>query len=190
MVNDIGEFEEAAGMLEEAREQLRQRDVPFGESLPVGCMVETPAAAMSIDLLAEHCQFISLGRNDLLQYLLAVDRGNSHVEHLYMPGQPAVLRFLRQTFKAARDANLPFSICGEMASDPIYAPLLIGLGVADLSIAPLFLPEIKYLVQQMSAAAAEDLAREVLAMRRCEDILVRLRAFTGQYISSDLGREE
>ena len=189
MINDIGEIDESTKVLREAMCELRQRGEDFSESIPVGCMVETPCSALTLDLLAESCQFVCLGTNDLLQYLLAVDRVNAQVQHLYMPSQPAALRFIRQIVESARRTNLPLSVCGEMASDPIYAPFLLGLGVTDLSVAPLFLPEIKYLVQQITFTDAEKLAGEVLALRCSEAVLDRLRRFTRTYISTEMGKD-
>src|SRR5690606_19544600 len=119
--------------LEEAKEELRAERIPFDDGIPVGIMVETPAAVMIADLLAKEADFFSVGTNDLIQYCMAVDRGNQNVAYLYQPLHPAVLRMLRMIARTAAEAGIPCEVCGEMAGDPLYAPVMMGLGFEELS---------------------------------------------------------
>ena len=126
-------------------------------------MIEIPSAAATADLLAKECAFFSIGTNDLIQYLLAIDRVNDRIAHLYEPTHPAVIRTLKHIVDEATRAKITVSVCGEMAGDPVFAPLLLGLGVDDLSMTPTLLPAVKYLVRAMTMADAKALAAEALA---------------------------
>ena len=135
------------------------------------------------DLLAKTCDFFSIGTNDLIQYLLAIDRGNDRVAHLYEPAHPAVVRTLKHIVDEAHRAGVPVSVCGEMAGDPIYVPLLLGLGVDALSMTPPSLPAVKYLVRGMTMADARALAVEVLALGSAQEIHAKCAAFAHARIS-------
>ena len=126
-------------------------------------MIEIPSAALTADVLAEKCDFFSIGTNDLIQYLLAIDRGNNRIAHLYDPSHPAVLRVIHQVVQAAKSRKVKVSVCGEMAGDPVYAPLLLGLGVDELSMTPALLPAVKYLIRNTKFADAQKLATAALA---------------------------
>jgi phosphoenolpyruvate-protein phosphotransferase (PTS system enzyme I) len=151
--------------------------VPFDETMEVGTMIEIPSAAITGDLLAQHCAFFSIGTNDLIQYLLAIDRVNDRIAHLYEPTHPAVLRTLKQIVDEARKHKLPVSVCGEMAGDPVFAPLLLGLGVDCLSMSPAWLPSVKFLVRAMTMSDARALAAEALTMTSPKEIYARCDAF-------------
>ncbi|PYO80111.1 MAG: hypothetical protein DMD67_01305 [Gemmatimonadetes bacterium] len=138
-------------------------------------MVETPAAAVIADRLAAEADFLSVGTNDLTQYTLVVDRGNARLADRFTPHDPSVLRLLKQVADAARAAGKPASVCGEMASEPLSAFLLIGLGYETLSVAPPALPLVKWTVRQVSAARARAVAAEALAARTADDVLDLLR---------------
>jgi len=140
-------------------------------------MIEIPSAAMIADLLAEHCSFFSIGTNDLIQYLLAVDRVNDRIAHLYEPNHPAVVRTIAKVTTAARNKNIKVGVCGEMAADPVYAPLLLGLGAGSLSVAASSLPEIKYLVRRMDMQDARKMADEVLGLTDPRSIFETLESF-------------
>jgi phosphoenolpyruvate-protein phosphotransferase (PTS system enzyme I) len=177
MISGGDELTRAQAVLEESKEELRTRGVPFNEELEVGSMIEIPSAALTSDILAKTCDFFSIGTNDLIQYLLAVDRVNPRTAHLYEPTHPAVLRLIQQVCKNAHAAKVKVAVCGEMAGDPVCVPLLLGLGVDELSAAPASLPGIKYLVQHMRSADAARLSREALRMNDPKEIAARAQAF-------------
>lgn len=151
-------------LLEESKKELKTKGQPFNEKIEVGAMIEIPGAALICDLLARHCQFFSIGTNDLIQYLLAVDRVNDRIAHLYEPNHPAVIRTLEMIITAANRHKVHVGVCGEMAGDPIYVPLLFGLGADEISATAAVLPEIKYLIRKMKIADAKKLAKEVLQL--------------------------
>jgi phosphotransferase system enzyme I (PtsI) len=140
-------------------------------------MIEIPSAAATADILAKDCAFFSIGTNDLIQYLLAIDRVNDRIAHLYEPTHPAVIRTLKQIVDEGHRRNIPVSVCGEMAGDPVFAPLLLGLGVDSLSMSPVWLPSVKYLVRAMTMADARALAQEALAMSSPKEIYAKCDAF-------------
>jgi phosphotransferase system enzyme I (PtsI) len=170
MISGVQELRRANELLEECRMELRERGLPFDPKMPVGSMVEIPSAAVVADLLAKECDFFSIGTNDLIQYLLAIDRVNDRIAHLYEPTHPAVLRTIRQIVVAAKSAGIKVSVCGEMGGDPVCAPLLLGLGVDELSMAPGMYPTIKYLIRRMSRADCEELARRCLTLADAKQI--------------------
>jgi phosphotransferase system enzyme I (PtsI) len=140
-------------------------------------MIEIPSAATTADLLAKDCAFFSIGTNDLIQYLLAIDRVNERIAHLYEPTHPAVIRTLKHIVNEARKQKISVSVCGEMAGDPVYAPLLFGLGIDSLSMTPNWLPAVKYLVRAMTMADAKALAAEALTMSSAKEIQAKCDAF-------------
>lgn len=180
MISGVGELREAREVLEEVKVQLHDRGVPFDPDVPVGVMIEVPSAALIADTLAKECDFFSIGTNDLTQYTLAVDRGNERVAHLYNALHPAVLALIDQSVRAARSAGIPISICGEMATNPLAVPLLIGLGIGELSGAPSAVPVVKEIVRAIDAEDAAGDARLALASASAEDVHLiaaeRLRA--------------
>lgn len=177
MISGVEELTRANAVLAECREELKARDVAFDAGMEVGAMIEIPSAAATADLLAEKCAFFSIGTNDLIQYLLAIDRVNDRIAHLYEPTHPAVIRTLRQVVDDAHKRGLPVSVCGEMAGDPVFAPLLLGLGVDILSMSPGWVPQVKYLVRAMKMADARALAAEALRMSSPREIYARCDAF-------------
>jgi phosphotransferase system enzyme I (PtsI) len=177
MISGLDELTRANAVLAEAKEELRKRRVDFNDQMEVGSMIEIPSAAVTADLLARHCQFFSIGTNDLIQYLLAVDRGNDRIAHLYEPTHPAVLRTIKSVVNDAHRRHLPVAVCGEMAGDPIFAPLLLGLGVDELSMAPSLLPAVKYLIRAMKMSDAKQLAVDALAMSGPKEIFAMAEAF-------------
>jgi phosphotransferase system enzyme I (PtsI) len=162
MISGADELRRANLCLEEAKEELRDRGQPFDEAIQVGSMIEIPSAAITSDILAGMCSFFSIGTNDLIQYLLAIDRLNEKTAHLYEPTHPAVLRTIRSVVDAAHGHRIKVSVCGEMAGDPVYVPLLLGLGADDLSVAPGSLPAVKYLIQNMKLSDAIKLTRSAV----------------------------
>ncbi len=177
MISGNEELARANQVLDECRAELRARSVPFDENVEVGAMIEIPSAAVTADLLAKKCAFFSIGTNDLIQYLLAIDRVNDRIAHLYEPTHPAVIRMLKFVVDEAHRHNIGVSVCGEMAGDPVFAPLLFGLGVDCLSMSPGWLPAVKYLVRAMSIADARALALEALTLVSPKEIYARCDAF-------------
>ncbi len=177
MISGVDELARANALFAECREELRAAGIPHDAELEVGTMIEIPSAALIADLLARQCRFFSIGTNDLIQYTLAIDRGNDRIAHLYEPTHPAVLRSLRQIVTEAHRAGIPAGVCGEMAGDPIYAPLLLGLGVDSLSMSPAWIPSVKYLIRAMRMSDARALAEEVLALESAPAIHARCEAF-------------
>jgi phosphotransferase system enzyme I (PtsI) len=135
--------------------------VAYDGNIPVGAMIETPAAGMIADILAAEADFFSIGTNDLIQYALAIDRVNEHVAYLYRPFHPAVLRLIRSVVKAAHDRGIPVAMCGEMAGEPIYTLLLMGMGIDHLSMNPLALPRVKKIIRSSRLDEARQMARDV-----------------------------
>ncbi len=164
MISGSEEMRRANAVLEECRAELSAAGVAFDPDMPVGSMIEVPSAAMSADLLARECDFFSVGTNDLIQYLMAIDRVNDRIAHLYEPTHPAVLRTLRHIVVEAHRARIKVSVCGEMAGDPNYTALLIGLGVDELSMTPPLIPAARYVVRNLKLTDAKQLAQTALAM--------------------------
>ncbi|MGF1452104.1 MAG: phosphoenolpyruvate--protein phosphotransferase [Opitutales bacterium] len=177
MISSVDEFLRAKDICHGCMEDLRYEGVPFDESIRIGTMVEVPSAAVVADQLAEHCDFFSIGTNDLIQYLLAVDRVNDRIAHLYRPFHPAVLRTIAGVITAASRHGIPTSICGEMAADPFYVPFFIGCGAAQLSVNASSLPEIKYLVRRVNLVEAKRLADRVLKISDASEIKSVLGTF-------------
>jgi phosphotransferase system enzyme I (PtsI) len=160
----------ALGLLEDVREELRRQDVPFGEDVPVGLTLEVPSAAATLDLLAPEVDFFSVGTNDLIQYLLAVDRSDPRVAPLYQPLHPAVLRTIDHIARTAEAHRVPLALCGEMASDPLQALVVLGLGVRELSMTPSAIPRVKAAVRSVRADRARDVARFCLSVGTAGEI--------------------
>lgn len=180
MISGLDELLAAQEHLRACREELRCRGQAFDEHLEVGIMIEIPSAVLIADALAPHVQFFSIGTNDLIQYTLAVDRMNDRIAHLYEPTHPAVLRLIQLTVEAARRHGLWVGVCGEMAGDPVMVPLLLGLGVHELSVAPPSVPRIKHLIRRTRMTEAHDLAQWALQQACGSAILPRCEALIRQ----------
>jgi phosphotransferase system enzyme I (PtsP) len=159
MISSLGELRRARELVEQAKQELRTHGTPFDAKIPVGVMIEVPAAALTADVLARECDFFSIGTNDLTQYTLAVDRGNERVAHLYDPLHPAVLALIDRSARAAARAGIPVSLCGELASNPLAVPILIGLGIQELSSTPSAVPVVKEIVHGLDYGDSEEDAR-------------------------------
>jgi phosphotransferase system enzyme I (PtsI) len=168
MITTVEEADRSLDALAEARRSLEREGVPFADDCPVGTLIETPAAAMLADELARRFDFLSLGTNDLIQYTLAVDRGNRRVAHLFQPFHPAVLRLIGEVVAASRDAGREVTICGEMASNSRAAVLLLGLGVRRFSMVPARIPRVKQVLGRISTGEAGEAAREALKAATAE----------------------
>jgi phosphoenolpyruvate-protein phosphotransferase (PTS system enzyme I) len=185
MISGVEELRRANAVLAEAREELRQRGERFDEQMEVGSMIEIPSAAATADILARHCSFFSIGTNDLIQYLLAIDRGNDHIAHLYEPTHPAVLRVIKRVVEDAHQHRLPVAVCGEMAGDPVFMPLLLGLGVDELSMSPPSLPAVRYFVRAIKMSDARELAAEAMKMADPKEIYARAEEFYKERVKMD-----
>jgi phosphotransferase system enzyme I (PtsI) len=177
MISGSEELGQANAVLAECKAELKARGQAFDDTMEVGAMIEIPSAATTADILAKDCAFFSIGTNDLIQYLLAVDRVNDRIAHLYEPTHPAVIRTLKHIVDEAHKRNVPVSVCGEMAGDPVFAPLLLGLGVDSLSMSPAWVPTVKYVVRAMTMADARALATEALTMNSPKEIYAKCQAF-------------
>ena len=155
MVSQVGEIRRAREIMKKAAAKLHRRGVTIPDPLPpMGVMIEVPGAALAADAFAQASDFFAIGSNDLTMYTLAIDRGNEHVAHLFDPLHPGVLRLIQFTATAALRARIPVSICGEMAGDPRYSALLLGLGIRDLSMTPSSIPRVKQRIREMDMDAA------------------------------------
>jgi phosphotransferase system enzyme I (PtsI) len=170
MVASLNELRQVHTLLREAVEQVRAQGLPCAEEIPLGVMIEVPAAAVMTDLFAREADFMSLGTNDLIQYALAVDRSSRSLAYLASPFEPAIVRLIAGVVHAGRTWDCPVSICGAMASDPLAAILLLGLGVRDFSMEAAAIPEIKETLRRVTVAEAEAVAHEALENRTAEDV--------------------
>ena len=170
MVINVSEFLRVKEIIQEAKLELTHEGKAYSDDVQLGIMVETPAAAIMTPILAKYVDFFSIGTNDLVQYTLAVDRGNANIAHLYNHFNPAVLRLIRLTIQSAHDNNIWAGMCGEMASDPYAAIILLGMGIAELSMSAPSIPKVKEMIRSVSAAQAKELVDDVMNMESAEDI--------------------
>ena len=180
MISGLEELTRANALLDECRAELRAAKIPFDENMEVGIMIETPSAALTADALAKRASFFSLGTNDLIQYSLAVDRTNEKIAHLYEPTHPAIVRLIKITVDAAHKAGHWAGVCGEMAGELHLVPLLLGLGVDELSAAPPTVPQIKFLIRRLKMSEASQLAAFALQCESSAEILERCKALARQ----------
>jgi len=169
-VSGVEELRETRSLIDEARRQLVDRGHEVADVVPVGVMLEVPAAAMIVDLLADEADFFAIGSNDLIQYMLAVDRSNDAVAHLYEPLHPAVIRILRHIVEAARQKGIPVSMCGEMAAEPLTVLILLGLGISELSMNPSAIPVIKNVLRRLSRDKAKEVLESALELETASAI--------------------
>ncbi len=170
MVSDLDELRRARRLVEDVKAELHAQGLPFADDVPVGIMVETPAAAVLVDVLCEAADFFSLGTNDLTQYTLAVDRGNATVSALYQPLHPSVLRLIKQTIDLAHSRGKWVGMCGELAGMTKAIPILLGLGLDEFSMSPGAIPEAKHLIRQLDDAAARAVSEHVLGLGTAAEI--------------------
>lgn len=181
MISSLEELEGLLHLLEQLKDDLRERGIPFKNDMQVGVMIEIPSAVLIADQLAKKADFFSIGSNDLVQYTLAVDRSNEKVAKLYNPMHPAVIELIAMAAKAARDNQIWISCCGELAGDPLFTPLLVGLGVQELSMSSGSLPAIRRTIRRLSMAEAEALVQDIrqaadsnYTATRCKDLIARI----------------
>ncbi len=181
MISCAQEVLDANALLRECMDELKHAGIPFNENIQVGTMIEVPSAALIADLIAPHVSFFSLGTNDLIQYTMAVDRGNENVAHLYRPTHMAIIRLIDHVVKVSHEYGLWTCVCGQMAASPYYVPLLIGLGIDELSVSPSQAPMIKDVIRKLYYSSAIDLANKALASESaghvetlCRDLIAEI----------------
>ena len=182
LVTTVQEVRDALEIVAEEAASLKAADIRAAESVPVGVMIETPAAVLMADRLAEVSAFFSVGTNDLTQYTMAVDRGNARLANRFNPHDPSIVRQLHRVLEVGRAAGLPVSVCGEMASEPLSAALLIGLGYERLSVSPPALPLVKWVIRTIPEEAAKRAAAGSLAAASAAEVSQALRETVGEYI--------
>lgn len=180
MISGLEELEDALAVLEDAKAECRARGQAYAEKLQVGSMIEIPSAAMTADILATRSDFFSIGTNDLVQYSIAVDRGNERTAYLAQPFHPAVLRFIRNTIDAAHAAGISAAMCGELAGDPGATAILLGLGLDEFSMSSSSIPSVKRVIRGSTAADCRALAEEALACSSYRDVDALVRAWMAE----------
>jgi phosphotransferase system enzyme I (PtsI) len=178
LISSPRELHEARLLLESVKGELTRENIPFDPKMPVGAMIEVPAAVTLVDLLSQEADFFSIGTNDLIQYTLAIDRSNKSVADMYEPLHPAVMRMVRHVVQVSRKAGIRVAMCGEMAGDPLYIPVLLGLGVDELSMNPNSIPVVKKVIRMTSLSEARKIARQALALATVEEV--------NEYVSSEM----
>jgi phosphoenolpyruvate-protein phosphotransferase (PTS system enzyme I) len=182
MVSTLDDLRRAQGYIEECKGELKGDGIPHKEEIKVGTMIEVPSAALIAERLAEECDFFSIGTNDLIQYTLAVDRGNQRVADRYNPADPAILRLIRFIIEAGKKKRIPVAMCGEMSGDIDYSILLLGMGLRIFSLSPLLVPEIKQVIRSVKVAQAEEVAAKAMMFSDPKDTLEFLRKTTRELV--------
>lgn len=170
LISGVEEVQQANQLLNELKEELRRKRIPFDEAIEVGAMIETPSAAMTCDLLAKEVKFFSIGTNDLIQYSLAIDRANERIAYLYAPTHPGVLRLIKQVIDAGHRSNIWVGMCGEMASEPSFALLLLGLGLDEFSMSAGSIPKVKHLIRSVKLSDTQKIAEHALTLPTAKEI--------------------
>ncbi len=183
LVSTLLEFRQAKMVLADVIEDLQEHNLPFDRDVPVGMMLETPAAAMMADSFVEEVDFLSIGTNDLIQYTLAVDRANKDVVALYNPLEPAVMKLISMSIQAADGKQKPISMCGQMSSSPLYTILLLGMGLRRFSVTPSAIPEVKNVCRHVAIPECRAVAERVKTMENARDIKNYLREQVKKYVN-------
>jgi phosphotransferase system enzyme I (PtsI) len=185
MISGIEEIRQAKAILEEVKKSLVKAKIPFDEEIRVGAMIEIPSASDIADILAKEVDFFSIGTNDLIQYALAVDRINEHVSYLYEPLHPAVLRIIRWVVRSGHEARIPVAICGEMAAEPVYAVVLLGLGLDEFSMNPLSIPKVKKVLRMSRFDESRSLVQQLFQFPTASEIESFLRSWMTRKFPED-----
>jgi len=180
MISDVQEIHQCKAVLEETMEELTRQGIPYHQDIDVGIMIEVPSAAVMADVLAREVDFFSIGTNDLIQYTLAVDRNNERMAYLYEPRHPSVLRLIKHTVDAAHEQGRWVGICGELAGDPMNTVILLGLGVNELSMSPLAVPEVKKVIRSVSYEAVRKISDKIVHFSSVEEVTQYIREITQQ----------
>jgi phosphotransferase system enzyme I (PtsI) len=183
MVATVDEVIQAKRAIQEAAASLEKEGVPYNADLQIGALIEVPSAVIMADVIAGEVDFFSIGTNDLIQYTLAIDRNNKNVAHLFQPLDPAILRMLKRLAEVTRQNGIRMFICGEMAGYPIHTPLLLGLGLDELSMNPQSIPTIKQMIRSINVGETEALVDEALKLMSAEKVFALLRDTYGNILS-------
>jgi len=184
MISGGDEVDQTIRLIDEAAESLEKEGIPYNRDIPLGIMIEVPSAVITADILAEKVSFFSIGTNDLIQYTLAIDRGNRHVAHLHQPLHPAILRMIKRTCEVGREKGVRTYMCGEMAGEPLYAPILLGLGVDELSMNPQAIPMVKNAIRSINTADMDAFMDEVMRLTTPDEIQLLLERDFGSVVSA------
>jgi phosphotransferase system enzyme I (PtsI) len=178
MISGVAELRAVKTVVDDVKRELDAEGIAYDKAIKLGIMIEMPSAALTADLLAQEADFFSIGTNDLIQYTMAVDRVNEYVSYLYEPLHPSLIRLIGDVAKAARAQGIPCTVCGEMAGEPMIAPVLIGLGIRELSMSAVSIPEVKAAVRQMTVEDTERLVAKVKNLPTAADV----RAVVTDYV--------
>ncbi len=170
MISGIEELDAVLKILNEVKGELRAEKVEFREDIPVGIMIEVPSAALTSDILAKKVDFFSIGTNDLIQYTIAIDRGNEKVAHMYEPFHLGVLRLVKLVIENAHKEGIPVSMCGEMAGDALASVILLGLGLDEFSMSSFGIPRIKKIIRSVSILEAQELVGTIMELKSFKDV--------------------
>ncbi len=186
MISGIEEIRQAKAILEEVKKGLGRAKIRFNDRTEIGAMIEIPSASITADILAREVDFFSIGTNDLIQYALAIDRINEHVSYLYEPLHPAVLRIIRGVVQSGHQAGIPVAICGEMAAEPAYAIILLGLGLDEFSMNPVSIPKVKKVLRMLRFEETQSLVEELFQFRTASEIERHVRNWMREQLPEDL----
>ena len=186
MISSCDEVSEAKRMLAKAATQLANKGVAYKKEIDIGILIEVPSAVVMADAMADMVDFFSIGTNDLIQYALAIDRGNQEVAHLYQPLHPAIIRMLKHIADVAREKNVRVAMCGEMAGDPFHIPVLLGMGINELSMNPQAIPAVKNTIRSLRLGDAEKLMKDILKKTTAKQVIGLLQKTYGTNSSDDL----
>lgn len=181
MISGIEEIDQAKSLLQECKNELKENGIAFDKDINIGIMVELPSIALISDLAAQEVDFLSVGTNDLIQYTLGIDRNNEYVAYLYRPSHPAILALLKNIIDSANRFNINATVCGEMAGDPMYIPVLIGLGYTNLSMSPSQLLKVKLLISQIDTKDCKKLVNSMLTCKYARNSEEKLKKFLSDY---------
>jgi len=186
MISNVDELKQVRKILKDVKRDLSAKKIPYNEDVPVGIMIEVPSAVFMARELAKDADFFSIGTNDLIQYGLAIDRGNEQVAHLYNPYHPAIIRMIKKTVDAAREAGIEVAVCGELAGDPLAITLMVGLGLNSLSMNPISILRVKKILRSITREQAVKILKQALTLHSAEEVEKLLKRKTSHLLPGDV----